>query len=99
MHQCYVPAELKERIAKMERNAPEHQAEVQSTRTAHQFLSACNNLFEEGLLSHSKIFTVNDNMFGKMESGFTFFVESYDERRSQGIEDHKSSDFISQIHW
>ena len=90
MQQRYLLSELEEHIAQLEGNAPDFSTEIQSTRTAWQFLSACNHLFEEGLLSHHKIFSVDNDIFTNMATAFRFFVEWYDERLSKGIAKHSS---------
>ena len=50
---------------------PHDLAAVQQT---HHYLEACNNLFEQGFLSHRKIENENADVLQHIMEGYNFFV-------------------------
>ena len=55
--------------------APHHLAAVQQT---YQYLTTCNQLFEEGFLSHYRIEDINSEVLHSIMEGYKFFVRWHD---------------------
>ena len=46
-----------------------------SVRCTFQYLSACNLLFEQGLLSHNRVFAKDMKVLHNVKQGYTFFAD------------------------
>ena len=49
-----------------------------SVHQTHQYLTACNKLFENGFLSHFKITEDNRTVLNSIQDGYSFFVDWYE---------------------
>ena len=69
-------AELQEHVHSLEQQMT-HAAEeeINSTKATIEYLTACNQLFECGILSHDRVAACNDKVLRSMSQGMHFFYE------------------------
>lgn len=58
-------------------NPPPNDAD--SVRCTLAYLEACNQLFEKGFLSHSKVCDIEGDALKSIEQGFAYFVKWYND--------------------
>ena len=62
--------------------------DVENVRQCMQYLEACNKLFENGFLTHRRIFDLDSCVLKNIYEGFTFFSKWHDELTGKGTVEH-----------
>ena len=55
-----------------------------SVELSHKYLEACQKLFENGFLSHRRIFHVDSCVLKSIQDGYAFFTEWYKNLSEEG---------------
>ena len=72
-----------------------------SVRQTYGYLSACNKLFENGFLSHSRITQNDRSVLHHIDNGYSFFVQWYNNLEPHGLRPSSSLErrFIAWQTW
>ena len=54
-------------------------ADVASVRCTHEYLEACNQLFENGFLSHAKVYDIQGDVLVSIWKGYKYFEKWHDD--------------------
>ena len=59
--------------------------DAESVKQCMLYLEACNKLFENGFLTHQRIFDLDSCVLRSIHEGYTYFCKWYDELSAKGI--------------
>lgn len=59
-------------------------ADEKSAALTLQYLEACNKLFENGFLSHEKLFNMDNDILKSISKGYNFFTTWFTELMEKG---------------